>query len=242
MLEGANRWKVLPETIDVKFCQLRQGINKRNGLGELVITSRNLPITDEGITTMMDFMDGFLAHENAQGGFSITYDMRALRTPSMTVVTRVAQWGAHPQRQQAWATLNQVCKVVVPGGMVFKLAKGLLSTFFYACPPVCDTYLITDPDEPDEKGAYFAPPKKASIKDKLPTHSGSSDKVPTASAPRVLTGDAHLTETLAKKPRGFFGMLDPLPGCATHSRQCWVDLMGLPQASHWGHCSGSALM
>lgn len=33
-------------------------------------------------------------------GFSITYDVRMMRSPSMQMVTTVAEWGAAPVRQK----------------------------------------------------------------------------------------------------------------------------------------------
>lgn len=156
--------EALAPTCDVKFCLLRQRLNERTGLGELVIIARSSPITEDGLTTMMAFMDGFLETDSAKNGFSITWDMRALRRPSIDVIRRVAEWGKQPKRQEAWARLNKVCKVVVPSGFVFTLAKGILATFFFACPPVCDTYLITDPEQPEEEGAYFSPPPASKLR------------------------------------------------------------------------------
>lgn len=72
----------------------------------------------EGLNEMMDFMDAFTLSEKAQqgaqrvrnlselglkqclGGFSITYDVRNMRSPSMQMVTAVAEWGAAPVRQK----------------------------------------------------------------------------------------------------------------------------------------------
>ena len=54
----------------------------------------------EGLNEMMDFMDAFTLSEKAQQGFSITYDVRHMRSPSMQMVTAVAEWGAAPVRQK----------------------------------------------------------------------------------------------------------------------------------------------
>merc|ERR1719323_572152 len=106
---------------------------------------------------MMDFMDAFVDSENAACGFSITYDLRALHAPSLSMVTRVAEWGGDPVRQEKWERLNHTCKVVVSSGIKYTLCKTMLSTFFFLCPPVCRTFLLTDPDEAEETAVVFMP-------------------------------------------------------------------------------------
>merc|ERR1719321_2055044 len=105
----------------------------------------------------MAFMDSFVDSANAQNGFSITYDMRQLSVPSMSMVMRVAEWGNEPERQAKWSKLNKACKVVISSGLRFSICKGVLKSFFYVCPPVCRTFLLTDPDEPEATATVFEP-------------------------------------------------------------------------------------
>lgn len=154
----------LEDFISVGFCEVHQGFDEESGLGYLKILGRNGDITDSGLTEMMAFMDKFVFNSpNAAKGFSMTYDLRSLTTPSMKVVTRVAEWGAEPERQETWQRFNVACKVVVSEGLRYSLAKGVLCTFFYMCPPVCRTYLLWDPDQPDDTATVFEPAVSAII-------------------------------------------------------------------------------
>lgn len=85
------------------------------------------------------------------------YDLRQLSMPSMKMVMRVAEWGKLPQRQAKWSKLNKSCKIVVNPGMRFSVCKGALKSFFYICPAVCRTFLLTDPDESEETAIVFEP-------------------------------------------------------------------------------------
>mmetsp|Transcript_164060 Transcript_164060/g.526089 ORF Transcript_164060/g.526089 Transcript_164060/m.526089 type:complete len:214 (-) Transcript_164060:401-1042(-) len=107
---------------------------------------------------MMDFMDAFVDSSNAARGFAITYDLRALRSPSINMVMRVAEWGGHPEREAKWKELNRACKVVVNAGLRFTMCRGVLTTFFFVCPPIVRTYLLTDPDQPEEEAVVFEAP------------------------------------------------------------------------------------
>lgn len=126
------------------FAELHQGP------GYFKILGRDQDITDEGIKSMLGVMDRFTASANARPGFSITYDLRGLRNPSMQMVLAVAEWGTDPQRKETWETLNQACKVVVNPGFRFSACKGVLTTFFFVCPPIVRTFLLTDPDESED--------------------------------------------------------------------------------------------
>merc|ERR1719369_2489375 len=97
----------------------------------------------------MDYMDAFVDGPLAQSGFSISYDLREMSIASMSVVTRIAEWGAQPERKEKWERLNRACRVIVPGGLLYAVCKGVLSTFFFVCPPVVRTLLLTDPDQPE---------------------------------------------------------------------------------------------
>lgn len=150
----------LPDWITVGFADVGQGFDEAKGIGFLKIIGRDGELSDEGLFQMMDFMDAFVFSERAAKGFSITYDMRALRTPSMALVTRVAEWGGEPTRQKMWERLNVACKVVVNAGVRYTLCKGVLCTFFYICPPVCRTFLLTDPDQDEDAATVFEPVPK----------------------------------------------------------------------------------
>lgn len=142
--------------IDLGFAKVCHGYNADEGMGFIKIFAQRSEITDEGLTQMMSVLDEFVSSKSAAKGFAITYDVRSLcRIPPMQMVTRVAEWGNEPDRQQTWQRLNLACKVVVPGGIMFIMMKGLLATFFFLCPPVCRTYLMTDPDQSEEASTVF---------------------------------------------------------------------------------------
>lgn len=154
----------LPSSLNVGFAVISQGFDSGSGLGYLYIAGTDFPLSDEGLADMMDFMDHFVSSRNAAKGFSITYDLRMLRMPSMSMVTAVAEWGNQPERQEKWERLNTVCKVVVSSGLRYSLCQGVLTSFFFVCPPVCRTFLLTDPDEPEEHAVVFEPPSDESAK------------------------------------------------------------------------------
>merc|ERR1712110_1031194 len=126
-------------------------------MGIIKITGRDAPLTDEGLAEMMKFMDEFVDSELAAKGFAITYDLRNLHIPSMSMIRQVAEWGGEPTRKEKWESRNLVCKVVMSSGIRFSLCKGLISAFFLLCPPVCRTFLLTDPDQSDEDATIFEP-------------------------------------------------------------------------------------
>lgn len=144
-----------PNVLNVGFCEIHQGFDGEEGY--LKIFGSEGELTDEGLAEMMDFMDAFTHSGSADQGFSIMYDLRSLRSPSMQMVTKVAEWGSEPGRQQLWERLNHSCKIVISAGLKYSLAKGILTTFFLICPPVCNTYLLSEPDEPLEDATLFRP-------------------------------------------------------------------------------------
>jgi len=152
----AHNWgSSLPEKINVGFALVSQGYDGKEGY--LKIQGLEGDLSMDGLNEMMDFMDAFTLSSNAQEGFSITYDVRMMRSPSMQMVTTVAEWGAAPVRQKRWERLNHSCKIIITAGLRFTLAKGVLTTFFLMCPPVTRTYLMWDPDQPLETAALFEP-------------------------------------------------------------------------------------
>jgi len=154
----------VPPFVDASFALVSQRPavpGSKTGLAELRIEGRpDQDLTDEGLTQIMDFMDAFVWSEAASKGFCICYDLRQLRTPSMAMITRVAEWGKRPERKHMWEKLNAMCKVVVGAGLMFAMAKPILSTFFYICPPVATTFLMTDPDEAEEDAVCYLPPEQ----------------------------------------------------------------------------------
>ncbi|CAE6933184.1 unnamed protein product [Symbiodinium microadriaticum] len=145
----------IPAKLDVGFAIVSQGFDGKEGYLRIQGCEGDLDM--DGLHEMMDFMDAFTLSPSAERGFSIMYDMRTLRAPSMQMVTTVAEWGAHPVRQKRWEQLNTSCKVIITAGLRFTLAKGILSTFFLLCPPVTRTYLMYEPDQPLESAVLFEP-------------------------------------------------------------------------------------
>lgn len=145
------------EWIDVGFADVGCGYSEASEMGVIRVLGRDGEHQETNLERMMEFLDRFVDSEDAASGFSITYDFRMMRMPSMSMVTRIAEWGGEPHRQAKWERLNLACKVVVTSGSRYALCKGILAAFFLVCPPVCPTYLLTDPDEPEESSTVFAP-------------------------------------------------------------------------------------
>lgn len=145
------------DSITTPFVTIHQGFDQISGMGYLRVKGHNAAMSDEGLKKVMDFMDDFVSSANAQQGFSITYDLRRLGVPSMSMLMQVAEWGNQSERQAAWNRLNKSCKVVISSGLRFSLCKGILKSFFYMCPPVCRTFLLTDPDESEATATVFDP-------------------------------------------------------------------------------------
>jgi len=124
---------------------------------EVRLVVYNAPVLEESLVQLLDFLDAFMATKFSKEGFSICYDIRQMRRPKVDIVRRIAAWGREPAREQAWKTHNKACKVVVTPGLMFTLCKTMLKAFFKACPPVVRTYLLTDPDQPEQGSVYFDP-------------------------------------------------------------------------------------
>lgn len=144
-------------SLTTSFAIISQGFNRETQQGYLKIMGLDAPMTEDGIEAIMGFMDDFINCPNAQQGYSITYDLRKLSIPSMNMVMRVADWGKEPKRQAKWTKLNTSCKIVVNSGFRFSICKGVIKSFFYMCPPVCRTFLLTDPDESEATAVTFEP-------------------------------------------------------------------------------------
>ncbi|OLP98182.1 hypothetical protein AK812_SmicGene19406 [Symbiodinium microadriaticum] len=169
----------LPEPLDLGFVVLIPQQRENSDLAELVLKAKDAELTDQGVTQMTDYIDRFLEFEGVKNGFSMVYDMRFLRVPSMKIVMRLAEWGRDPARTETFQRMNKACKVVVSEGLKARLAKGILTTFFFVCPPVCLglrflkawfvptfteewSYPRKATDQPESEGVYFAPPPPTS--------------------------------------------------------------------------------
>eukprot|EP00435_Cladocopium_sp_Y103_P016175 s1557_g4.t1 len=128
--------KSLPDTLDLGFVALKPRVGE-NGLAELVLQAADNPFTQDGVERMTDYIDVFLEYNLVKKGFSIVYDLRLLRVPSLMLVKQLADWGRDPKRQQTFQRLNRICKVVVTEGWRMGVAKRILGAFFAMCPPVC---------------------------------------------------------------------------------------------------------
>jgi len=146
----------LPPTKDVGFLLMTQGV-RPDGRAEIKLLGREGVQNRSNVMEMLDFLDKFSRTAHAQRGFAICFDLRSLSVPPMSLIKEVADWGNEKARVQRWNRLNFACKVVVRSGVTFAMAKGILHTYFYACPPVCRTYLLTDPDEAEEAACYYDP-------------------------------------------------------------------------------------
>lgn len=146
----------LAAACDVGFLRLAQSVDE-NGRGDLRMSSRDTPHSSTGLAKALDFLDKFSKTPHGQKGFAITYDFRCTKVPSMTMVRAVADWGNEPSRKERWTRLNYASKIVVKSGLTYSFAKGMLSTYFYACPPVCKVFLLTDPNDSVENAYFFEP-------------------------------------------------------------------------------------
>jgi len=155
-----QRGESVSKSTDVGFASIVQlpADGKTRHLAELRFISRDGPITEAGMNAMLDFMQAFLWLDMVECGFSTCFDLRELRTPSMTLVMRVAEWGCAPERKERWARLNRTCRIVACSGFKFALTQGFLATFFRVCAPTCRTLLLTDPEEPEEGAVCYDPP------------------------------------------------------------------------------------
>jgi len=153
-------------SVETTAAVVTQRFVPETGLGELLIEVGNTSVTQESLQPIMDFMDEFTASPNAANGFCIIYDLREMRIPSMTMVMRVAEWGGEPARKETWERKNQVCKIVLNPGLKFSILVGILTSFFYACPPVCRTFVMHSLEDAD--AVIFEPPVKSDTREEDP--------------------------------------------------------------------------
>lgn len=146
------------DAIEIGFARVERGFSHDDNMGFIKLIAHDGVIEEEGVSRLLAFIDEFVCSSRASAGFSIMYDLRDLQTPSMGLVTRIANWGNEPARKELWDRLNKACRVVMLPGWRFTICKGALSTFFYMCPPSCRTFLMTAPDEDEASAIVFEPP------------------------------------------------------------------------------------
>lgn len=153
-----NLWpEGLPPSIHVDFAEIHCGFEEKKGIGYIKICCVDHEVTEVGLGQMLDYIDNWTQTPAAASGFGVTYDLRALPAPSIALLQKLAAWGAHPDREVKWKALNRACKVVINSGVRFTVCRGILNTFFWVCPPIVHTYLLTDPDEPEDTACVFEP-------------------------------------------------------------------------------------
>jgi hypothetical protein len=203
-----------PESLEVDFCTLTQGFDEAKKMGYLIVVGNSKPMLDVNLAKVMDFMDAFVNSRNAQQGFSITYDLRKLGIPSMSQIMRVADWGKNSVRQDKWMKLNIACKIVVTAGIRFTMTTAVLKSFFYICPPVCRTVVLTSPDEPEENGTVFLPPSDPTDRESFLGDSHSDDGSTTSCG---CPADASESTTAEQDTLGTRSKLD-FSGCESESQ------------------------
>lgn len=130
---------------------------------EIRITTREGAVDQGGLSRILDFVWEVLSSERAQSGVRLTYDLRRLKYPKMSLVIAIAQWGSEPSRQATFKNRIVACSVCVNDGFTFIAAKAAVGAFFKMCPPTCRTFLVTQleapgPLAPGPKVAVFEPP------------------------------------------------------------------------------------
>lgn len=181
-----------PDSVNVGFMVAAQVFREDIRRADLSLTGRSGAATVEKLDRVLAFMDRFSRICNVKNvNFTTTYDFRELSMPPLKMVKKLAEWGNEPERAERWTRLNNACKVVVGSGFVYVLSKSILNTYFYACPPVCRTYILTDPDEPEEGAFFFDPaPKKGSQEGDEPSQEAAVEEAaPSALAAREDTRD-----------------------------------------------------
>lgn len=150
-------WGNQPDGIDVGFIMCEQGFDEASGQGYLKLLGREAEVTDDGIQDVLHFMDMFTKSSSAEGGFSISYDLRSCGMPSMTLVVRTATWGMEPDRRHRWEALNTSCQLLISPGWRLYVVKGFLTTFFGICAPVCRTVLLTEDNGVETEEVVWEP-------------------------------------------------------------------------------------
>merc|ERR1712007_267607 len=116
VLPGARLWggQELPASMDFNLVKVQQGFDPTcQPPGYLHICVQDKPLNLPDLHNLMDFMDAFVDSEIGGQTFSVMYDLRELGWPSKTMISHVADWGRHPDREEKWNRLNTQCKVVM---------------------------------------------------------------------------------------------------------------------------------
>lgn len=158
--------------LDGGFLTVEVGQETDTGMGYVRILASSGPLGLEQLNQVLDFVDAFTMTADCVQGWAMTYDLRALRVPTMTMIKKIAEWGNVPDRKARWEAGNKAAKVVIPPGYKLSVSKGLLAAFFVLCPPVCKVLLLTSPDQDEAKAIVFEPPPP---KLKAGSRAGSKD-------------------------------------------------------------------
>jgi hypothetical protein len=175
MVEGSYDDYPQCSQIETTAAIVTQRLDAETGLGELLLELTDAQVTEEALQAIMDFMDEFTSSSNVANGFCIIYDLRDMRIPSMTMVMKLAEWGNEPSRKESWERLNKACKIIMNPGLKFSICIGILTSLFYACPPVCRTTLMTSLD--DEDAVVFEPPPKPDVEGNKETDVTTEEKL-----------------------------------------------------------------
>jgi len=171
-----------PAELDIGCAVLTSGFHEDLKLGWIKLVANGTPVEPESTKELQAFMDVFIDSDYGRAGFEIIYDIRNLRVPGVSSMMMMAEWGSDPVRQDKWEKLNKICKVVAPGGMLFSLFKSALTSWFYLCPPVCETYLMTDPDDL-ESASIFTPPVKPDLANKTDSNEARQEEASSTAVP-----------------------------------------------------------
>lgn len=146
----------LPPFVESGFLQIKHFLRK-DGLEEVVITALDVEQSMEDLEKVINYFERLCFSSVADKGVSTTYDLRGVRMPSISAVMYLASWAAHPDRVERMQKIQRACKVVLSPGLAYTIGKGLLTVFYSTCAPVVRTYVVSDPDEPEETALHFDP-------------------------------------------------------------------------------------
>mmetsp|Transcript_94381 Transcript_94381/g.250697 ORF Transcript_94381/g.250697 Transcript_94381/m.250697 type:complete len:306 (-) Transcript_94381:156-1073(-) len=130
---------------------------------DLRITARDVPIKQQRVLQLLQFIGNVLVSEDAASGFGITYDFRLLKSPSVSGLLSIARWASESSRKRLFLERCASCTACVPPGWKFSATQAAMSAFFAITPPTCRTYLTTDFDLASATVATFDPPEGRSV-------------------------------------------------------------------------------
>lgn len=156
--------------LDVGFAQIHSKFDEKLQLGCFTVMMSDGVATDEGVQGLLDFMEVFTYLPVCEAGFGTIYDLRCMNMPSMHLVMAIGDWANEPARKKRWEDYQKICIFAMRPGIAFAICKGVLTSLFLACPPVCRTYLVNDPDDLNEDNATIF---EAAIKKDGPQSNGA---------------------------------------------------------------------